>query len=75
MQILKAAVVEQAQPAVSEDVQKKIIDLPSCKDNENLLRIRHSVSFSFSVLQLNLTAEKDQVCSLASGLHAVPLNL
>lgn len=44
MQGVKAAVVEEAQPAVSEDVQKKIIDLPSCKDNENLLRIRHSVS-------------------------------
>ena len=36
--------VEEAQPAVSEEVQKKVIDLPSCKDNENLLRIRHSVS-------------------------------
>ena len=45
LQALKAAVVEEAQPAVSEEVQQKIIDLPSCKDNENLLRIRHSVSW------------------------------
>lgn len=42
-QSVQVAVVEEAQPAVSENVQKKILELPTCKDNENLLKIRHSV--------------------------------
>ena len=38
------AVVEEAAPATSAETKSAIMDLPSCKDNDNLLRIRHSVS-------------------------------
>lgn len=41
------AVVEEAAPATSPNTRDAIMALPSCKDNENLLRIRHSVSKCF----------------------------
>jgi len=56
------AVVEEAQPAISEETQKRIMDLPTCKESENLLKIRHSVSCSQLVTLAQEHPQNQHLC-------------